>query len=279
MITSFQAEWRKLSRRPALWWLSGLALAVVGVFYVFSWVKFASPSFHPDPGTTLAQLKAGLYPVNFAINMVQGMAPVIGAALTLVLGALVVGSEYAWGTLKTVYTQRASRLQALAGQLAAVSAINAILVSALFAVSAVLSWVSVTMDGHAAVWPAAVDILKAAGATWLIFECWTLFGMAMSYLFRQSAVAIGLGLAYMLAIEGILFRALSSFHLDWLGTAEKFFVGQNAGALAGSFGQSVSKPGISGPLVSAEQAVIVLALYGLAFMAAALALVRFRDVT
>ena len=280
MIASFTAEWRKLSRRPAVWMLAGILLAIPVLVYTFSWIQYTFPSasFKPDTGLTAAQLKTTLYPANFARQIVEGMA-LIGGALSLVMGALVVGSEYGWGTLKTVFTQRPGRLQALGGQLAAVSAINVVLVVALYAIAALASWVIVTADGHAAIWPAATDILRAMGVTWLIFECWTFFGMVVAYLFRQSALAIGLGMAYMLAVEGILFRALSAFNISWITTIEKFFVGQNANALASSFGQAFPVRGATAPLVSAEQAMIVITLYGLAFVAGAVALVRLRDVT
>ncbi len=253
-------------------------VAIPALVYAFPWIQFTSPSFKPDPGLTVAQLKATLYPGNFARQMVEGLV-VIGGALTLVMGALIVGSEYGWGTLKTVYTQRRGRVQTLAGHLGAVTAINTLVVIVLYALAALSSWIIVTADGHAAVWPAAIDIVKAMGVTWLIFECWTLFGMAMAYLFRQSALAIGLGMAYMLVIEGVLFGALRAFNIGWLTTVEKFFVGQNANALALSFSQTSPARQAFVPVVSAEHAVLVVALYGLAFIAGAVALVRFRDVT
>jgi ABC-type transport system involved in multi-copper enzyme maturation permease subunit len=275
MINSVRAEWRKLIRRPAIWWLGAFILAMVALVYTFSWIEYNSSSFHPDPGTTLAQLKAQLYPANFAAMMASGLA-LLGGALMLVMGALAVGSEYGWTTFKTVYTQRPGRLQVLAGQLAAVSAINAIIVVAVYGLAAVSSFTVANLAGAATNWPGGTDILKAAAATWFIFEVWMLFGMVMAYLFRQSALAIGLGLAYMLAIEGILFRALSGLHLDWVTTVEKFMVGQNAGSLAASF----RNPGLRAPapLVSTEQAILVVAGYALAFVILSTVLVRIRDV-
>ncbi len=280
MIASFKAEWRKLTRRPAIWVLAGILLAALVLFgYVFQWIQYTFPSknFHSDLGLTADQLKVALYPVNFVKNALGGVA-ILGSILALVLGALAVGSEFGWGTVKTIYTQRPSRLQAFIGQVGAVSVIVAILVLAFYALAALCSWAVIAIDGKPVVWPAAIDILKALGATWLIFECWTLFGMALAFLFRQSAMAIGLGLAYVLAIEGILFRALSGFNLSWLTTVEKFFVGQNANALTGSFGTAIPTRGTLAPAVSAEQAVLVLAGYALAFVVLTAAVIRARDV-
>ncbi|HVH65118.1 MAG TPA: hypothetical protein VM674_03715 [Candidatus Acidoferrum sp.] len=275
MINSIKAEWRKLIRRPAIWWLGGFILAIVPIVYTFSWIQYNSPNFHPDAGATLAQLKAQLYPANFAAMMASGLG-FIGGALMLVMGALTVGSEYGWTTFKTVYTQRPGRLPVLAGQFASISAVSALVVAGVYALAAISSVTIANLSGAAIVWPAVTDIIKAVAATWLIFEVWMLLGMAMAYLFRQSALAIGLGLAYMLAIEGILFRALSTLHISWLTTVEKFMVGQNASSLAGSFPTS----GFRAPttLVSADHAVLVVIAYALTFLIASIILVRVRDV-
>src|SRR5256885_11320774 len=62
------------------------------------------------PYTTLFRSKQTLYPINFVKNSLNGVG-IIGSILTLILGALAVGSEFGWGTVKTVYTQRPGRLQ------------------------------------------------------------------------------------------------------------------------------------------------------------------------
>jgi hypothetical protein len=162
----------------------------------------------------------------------------------------------------------------------ALSVITATLTIALFALAAVSSLVIVNVDGAAVTWPDGMTILKAVGGTWLILECWTFFGMAMAFLLRQSAMAIGLGVAYMLAIEGIVFQVLSTFNIGWLTTVEKFFVGQNANAIGTSFGRALSIRALptSAQLVPADQAVAVVALYAVAFVALGVVLTRRRDV-
>src|SRR5260370_920990 len=232
MINSFKAEWRKLRQRPAVWGLGGIILAAIFLFdYAFNWLQLSFPSknFHSETGLTIAQLKTALYPINFIKNSLQGVG-IVGSILTLILGALVVGSEFGWGTVKTVYTQRPGRLQTLAGQAGVVSVIAAIFTVAFYAVAALASSAIALGDGATITWPAAIDILKALGATWLIFESWSLFGMTLAFLFRQSAMAIGIRLAYALAIEGVLFRLLGGFDADWVSTIEKRFLCQKAGA-------------------------------------------------
>ena len=279
MIASFMAEFRKLSRRPAVWWIGGMTLAVVALIYGFGYLRFNSASFKADPGQTVAALKATLYPANLARAVVQNL-PLIGGALMVVLGALVVGSEYSWGTLKTIYTQGPGRARVLLGQALALSVLTGVLTIAVFILATVSSLVVATADGAAIVWPDSLTVLKAVGGTWLIFECWVFFGMAMAFLLRQSAMAIGLGVAYMLAIEGIVFQVLGTFNIGWLTSVEKFFVGQNANAIGTSFGQAMSRGafGSTAQLVPASQAVIVVVLYALVFLVLGVALVRRRDV-
>src|SRR5882762_9404378 len=281
MINSLAADWRKLRQRPAVWILGGIMLTALLLFgYVIPWLQVAFPSanFRPDPGTTLQQMKAALYPINFLKNSLTGVG-IIGGILTLILGALVAGSEFNWGTVKTVYTQGPGRLQTLAGQVGVVSVIAAIFTVAFYLVAGAASLIIALSDGSTITWPAAIDVFKALGATWLIFESWSLFGMALAFLFRQSAMAIGIGLAYVLAIEGILFRLLGGFDASWVTTVEKFFLGQNASALIKSFGQPFPSPGAAAPIVTAGVAVLVLAAYALVFTGVSSLIVRTRDVT
>ena len=280
MINSFTADWRKLRQRPAVWILGGIMLAALLLFaYVIPWLQlwFPSSTFKPDRGLTIDQMKSALYPINFVKNSLTGVG-IVGSILTLILGALVAGSEFNWGTVKTVYTQRPGRLQTLFGQLGVVSVIAAIFTVVFYGAAAVASVIIAASNGVTIQWPAAIDILKAMGATWLIFESWSLFGIALAYLFRQSAMAIGLGLAYVLAIETIVVRLLSGFNVGWITTIEKGFLGQNANSLIQSLGQIFVPPGTPAPLVSAGQAVLVLALYGVVFAAIAGLVVRTRDV-
>jgi len=279
MINAFKADWRKLRQRPAVWILGGILLLALVLFgYAFQWIQlqFPAKNFHNDLGLTPAQLKVALYPVNFVKNSLEGVG-ILGGALSLILGALAVGSEFGWGTVKTVYTQRPSRIQALAGQLGVIGVITAIYSVAFFALAALCSWIIATIDGQAGSWPAAIDIVKAVGASWLIFGCWSLFGIALGYLFRQSAMAIGIGLAYLFVIEGILFRVLNGFDASWVSSVEKFFAGQNASALLQSFGQ-VFPSRAATPIVSAGEAVLVLAIYTAVFAVASALVVRARDV-
>src|SRR5258708_29445718 len=110
----------------------------------------------------------------------------IGAAIAIVLGALIAGSEYSWGTLKTVFTQRPGRLATLAGRVVVFQAWMAIMTVIIFAVGAVYSTVIASVQGHVISWPAPVDIVKGFGAVWLVLAVNGSPGMALRAPFRQS---------------------------------------------------------------------------------------------
>src|SRR5438046_2240179 len=68
-----------------------------------------------------------------------GGFPVFAGALALVLGALVTGSEYGWGTVKVQLTQRPSRAAMMTGQALALAVAALIGVLAQLALGAVTS--------------------------------------------------------------------------------------------------------------------------------------------
>ncbi len=104
MIASIKAEWRKNRFRPAFLVSAGLIAGIVVLFYSAEWYQATHPGGVRDAVSILT-----LYPDQF-VNNVMGAGFPLGAAMALVLGALIAGSEYSWGTLKTVFSQRPGRL-------------------------------------------------------------------------------------------------------------------------------------------------------------------------
>jgi ABC-2 type transport system permease protein len=272
MIASIKAEWRKNRMRPAFLVTAGLIAGVVALIYSVEWYQ----ALHPA-GADRAISLLTLYPDQFVNNVVGAGFP-LGAAMALVLGALVAGSEYSWGTLKTTLTQRPGRLSTLAGRVVAFQAWMGIMTVILFAVGAVYSVVIASFEGHAIVWPAAIDIARGVGAVWLILAVNGSLGMALGVLFRQSAAALGLGLIYVTVLQIIVVRFLTGFNGGTYKWIVNWFDGQNATALLQAFTSPVFGRSTT-PAIGAEQAVLVLAAYLAFFIIVAAALLRQRDVT
>lgn len=285
MLAAFRGELFKFVRRPAVWVLVVLLLLLaVGLGYVITYLidTFApsSASQRLPPGTKLSDFKVALYPQNFVKDTFSTWGS-LGGVFALIMGVLVQGSEYGWGTIKTLFTQRYGRLTMLSGKLAALAVLVLVMVVALFAVDAVASVIIVTIDGKPIDFPAADVIVKAIVAGFLIFGFWAVFGFTLASVFRQSAMAIGLGLAYALVVELLIFSLLNALGATVVNQIHQWFPIANTGYLAESFGQ-ISFRGIPRnptPFADANHAVIVLLLYVIVFTAITAWLTRTRDVT
>jgi len=221
-----------------------------------------------------------LYPQNF-VRQTLSQWGVLGGVFALIVGVLMQGSEYGWGTIKTLYTQRSGRLTMLFGKIAALAVVVAVMVVALFAVDAASSSVVAAVDGKTIAFPSADVIVKALVAAFLIFGFWAIFGLALSTLFKQSAMAIGLGLAYALVVEVLIFGLLGGLGGDIVKKIQQWFPIANTNYLAQSFGQ-IRVRGLQGqttPYADASHAVVMLFLYVVAFTAITAYLTRTRDIT
>jgi ABC-type transport system involved in multi-copper enzyme maturation permease subunit len=287
MLASFTWESFKLLRRPAVWVCIGLLLVLaVGLGYLTFYLVYTYASPGPNNGglprgVTLKDFKVALYPAAF-VKYTLSTWDTLGGVFALILGVLSQGSEYGWGTIKTLFTQRPGRLALLVGKLAALSLAVVVLVVALFAIDGLSSYVVASIDGKSTSLPAAVDILKGVAAGWLVFEFWAVFGFFLATLFRQSALAIGLGLAYAIVIEGIIFQIAGNVGGDAVKRVLSWFPVANTGYLSQSFG-SAAPPTLARtltkPFADANHAVLVLTLYLLVFLVGSALLTRARDVT
>ena len=206
---------------------------------------------------------------------------VLGGVFALIVGVLMQGSEYGWGTIKTLYTQRAGRLTMLCGKLAALAVVVFVMIVALFAVDAASSWVVATVDGKTSAFPSADVIVKAIVAGFLIFGFWALFGLALATLFKQSAMAIGLGLAYALVVEVLIFGLLSGLGGDIVKQIQQWFPVANTTYLSDSFGQITARgfQNRFAPYASPTHAVVMLLVYVAAFSLITAWFSRTRDIT
>ena len=282
-MRAFAGELFKTIRRPAVYvCVLGLLAVAVTVGYALVWLVATFPpkgaSSGLPAGTTLADLKITLYPANFVRYTVQQWSS-LGGVFALILGVLAQGSEYGWSTVKTLYTQRDGRLVMLFGKLGALVVVVAVLVVALFAADGVASTGIAVIDGKSISFPDATTFAKGLGALLLIYVLWATFGFVLATLFRQSAMAIGLGLAYALVIEGIILGFAAQF-AGWVKDIQQWFPVANTGYLAQSFGQeNIRGIARAQPFADATHAIVVISVYVVVFVVINAMLVRSRDVT
>ena len=259
---------------------AGAWLFLAAMFgYLFNYLSYATgDNSFSNEGATAASLLAELMPANVPSVLIEG-TPMFGGALMMVLGALVAGSGYGWGTWKTVYTQGPSRTSVTLGSLVALSLAVVALIAATVVMCFGLSLGIAALESQAVVWPTAVDFLQGAGTGLAVLEMWALAGFFLGTVARGPALSVGLGLVWALVIEnllrgvGTLLSPVEAFTHVLPGTAAGSLVGSIVGVQPGGDGT----PGVVDTL-SAGQATWVLAAYVVLLPAVALLLVRRRDV-
>jgi ABC-2 type transport system permease protein len=273
-MTSIAAEVLVVRKRSSTWILLGIWSVLAVLFaYVIPYVEYSNG----ESGTALARL----LPQNLAGNLLGGF-PFFGGVFALMLGVLALGSEYGWGTLKTVFIQRPGRLHVFGAKLLALAAALVPFAVSVFVLGAGASYVIAVREGAEIAWPSAWLLVRALAAGWLILAVWAAFGIFLAAVSRGTALAIGIGILYALVIEGLISAFASA--VSWLEPVTEFFLRANAYSLVKGLGLSVDDaaangPGsFSGPYVDGAQALLVLVLYAAAFLALSGFLLRRRDV-
>ena len=227
-----RAELFKLVRRPAVWVLLAAAVVLNQVFgYLVPYLSYRSGDAGED-GASPEQLLASALPDQL-VGRTIGAFPVFAGALALVLGALVFGGEYGWGTVKTLLTQRPGRAAVVVGQLAAlaVATLGAVLV--MFAAGAASAAAIATAEDRPLEWPGLGDLVSGLGAGWLILSMWAVLGAVLGVTLRGVALPIGLGVVWVLGVENLV-SAVAGSVLTALQPLRDVLPGVNAGSLVSS---------------------------------------------
>jgi ABC-2 type transport system permease protein len=275
VLDSTRAELLRLRRWPAVWITVGAWMALALTFgYVFDYVSYATgtESFATE-GTSRAALLAGLLPQGVPDVLVQGM-PMFGGALAMVLGALVAGNGFGWGTWKTAFTQGPGRLAAVGGSLTALTTFVVVIVAATLALFTAVAAGIALAEGQAITWPTATHLAQAVGGGLLVLEMWALLGYTVGIVARGPALAVGLGLVWALVVENLL-RGVGSL----LGAVEQltlFLPGTAAGSLVGSLTGTTGTPGVL-DVIGGDRAALTVAAYVVGLTAVVLVVMRRRD--
>jgi ABC-type transport system involved in multi-copper enzyme maturation permease subunit len=205
--------------------------------------------------------------------------PMFGGALMLVLGALVAGNGYGWGTWKTVHTQGPARRAVVAGSLSALTVFVAVTVLLTLVLCLLLSLLIAAVESQAVVWPPLTDVLVSLGAGFLVMQMWAMIGFLLGTLARGPALSVGLGLVWALVVENLL-RGVGQL-LGPVETITRFLPGTGAGSLVGSIvgtGGADPTPGVLDTLSGGQATALLLGYLVVVPTVAALLIAR-RDVS
>jgi ABC-2 type transport system permease protein len=276
---SIRAELLRLRRWPAFWVTVTAWLLLNALFgYVFNFVTYTSgDSSFSNEGQSRADVLAQIVPAGLADNFPQGM-PLFGGAIMMVLGAIVAGNGYGWGTWKTVFTQGPSRAAVVLGSIAALCVLVAGIVLATLISDAGMSLAVALQQSHDVTWPGLSDLVQSVGGSLLVMEMWALAGYFLGVVARGPAVSVGLGLVWALVIEQLLRGVGTS--LNAVAVFTHFLPGTAAGSLIGSIvgaGGPDPTPGIIDTL-SGGRALVTMTAWIVLLPLASLWLTRQRDV-
>ena len=274
MTGSLRAELLVMRKRASTWILLGIWATLALVFaYVVPYAQYLN-------GSTQSPLEDVL-PGNM-VGALMGGFPFFGGVLALMLGVLAFGSEYGWGTLKTLFTQRPGRLHVFGAKLLALAGALVAFVIVVFALGALAGYAIAVREGADVAWPSLSLLLRGLAAGWLILAVWAAFGALLAVLFRGTALAVGVGILYAFVIEG-LFSALAT-QVSLLDPLVELFMRASGYSLVVGLGASADDAGdrgpgsFSGPFVDGEQALLVLVSYLALFVLVAGWRLRSRDV-
>jgi hypothetical protein len=255
---SFSAELLKLRKHRGLW-----ALVLAGVVIMLG-VRYAVPYAGYLAGV-LPGGRAAILPGRLVGNAIAMDALPVGA-VAFVLGAVSAGGEYGWATLKTTLIQWPSRVNVLAGKVAALGVVVLVLVLAMLAVGAAASAVVASAGRDPLAWPPPGALTRGAAAGWLILDMWTVLGALTGYACRGVALPAGLGVVWPLAVEA---------PLSYVPAACAVLPGGNAGTLVAAVS---ADGGHAGAVAGGGRAALVVAAYLVVAVVASGVLLRRRDV-
>ncbi|MCI0711948.1 MAG: ABC transporter permease [Chloroflexi bacterium] len=277
MLNSVNAEFLLIRKRVNTWILLGLWVFLGANFgYILPYLSYLSGS-----DDSRVRPLAALLPAEIIGTLLSGY-PFFGGVMVLILGAIAFGSEYGWGTLKTVYTQRPGRLHVFAAKLIALGVTLTTFVLIPFVVGALISYVIAVREDAPIVWPDAWLIVRGLAAGWFLMTIWAGFGAALAVLSRGTALAIGVGILYGLVIEGLLAALVNDVSLlqplgDGLLRTNGYSLIEPLG-LVTELARASGPGSFFGPYVGDLQAFLTLAAYLSAFILLSGLLLRRRDV-
>ena len=274
MLRTTLAETRLLAKRPGTWILLGIWTLMATMFgYVIPYV-----SRDKSAGTSGIR---DLLPDQVTTTALSGF-PFFGGVMVLILAVMTFGGDYGWNVVKTLLTQRSSRMAVFASKSLALAIWLLPFVATAMVASIGASEIVASAQNAPGDLQSIGTLLKGALAAWLILAVWATLGVLLATVTRGTSFAIGLGILYGLVIEGLL-----SAFFDGISTLEPLLNGlirTNGYSLMAPLGniREIARdngPGsFSGPYVGGWQALIVLVAYLSLFTGVSAAIFRRRDV-
>lgn len=287
MLRLLRSELYRLVRRWMPWIMLGVIVVAAFAIYFLIWAStqaqiqaIRSGQIRLQPGQTIEQLQETLLIVtpqrvqDFGIGIVSGF----GSVMLIVFAAGHVGSEFGWGTFRTLLAHGASRSGFLVSK--AVSLL-------LYAIVFMIVGTAAAIGGSYAVSSVAgfsvgsgvdlAEVTRVAAKSAYTFLPYMALALTVAVWSKSAGAGIAAGLVVYLA-EGLVTTLLVSLNKDYAQIVN-WGLSRNASALTRTTSGPATQDPTASSLPDPTQAAIVLAVYCVIFMALAYWRLRSRDVT
>ena len=293
MLRLLRSETYRLVRRWMPWVLLAMVIVFAFVLYELIWITSnaqlsllhsgsapVTPNA-PPPDVQIRSLEEAIQALRPArLNQLGlGFVTGLGSILMIVFSASHVGTEWAWGTLRTLLASGASRMGFLVSK--SVTLIGFALVYMVVGTAAVIV-ASIVVSSQAGLDTGGLDLglaASAAGRGVYGFLPYMALSALIALWFRSAGGGIAAGLVINFT-ESIATSLLISFNKDFvtianLGLSRNVQSISRVGGTVQTGGQAISAP----PLPDQTQAAVVLAVWAIIFVGLAVWRLRSRDIT
>ena len=286
MLRLLRSETFRLRRRWMPWVLLLLiVLAGVGLYLlVYAGAQASlqaerSGAVPVQPGTEEAMndLLRQMRPANvqgFGVSLVSG----IGSVMLIVFAASHVGTEFGWGTLRTLLAHGAGRASFLGAKLLSIAGFGVlfIFVGMLAAIAGSFIATTIAAGDTSGLDPGA--IAQSAAKAYYTFLPYMALAALIAVWSRSAGAGIAAGLVLYFA-EGLIAGLLVQLNREWANIVN-YGLSRNVTALTrDAAATGVTQDPTAVALPGEGQAALVLAVYTLVFVALAFWRLRTRDIT
>jgi len=289
VLRLLRSELYRLVRRWMPWIMLGLIVVIAFVFYFLIWVSVNAQlqavknGTLPVPAGGTTQLEQTLRQIapdrvaQFGVSVVAGL----GSVMLIVFAASHVGTEFGWGTFRTLLAHGASRSGFLVSK-----AVSLVLYAVVFMIVGSIAAIaaSYTVSAVAGISPGSgvdfAEVARVAVKSGYTFLPYMALALAIAVWSKSAGAGIATGLVVYFA-ESIVAGILVSLNKDYAQIVN-WGLSRNASALtrtvSGQAGPTSQDPTAS-TLPDPTQAAIVLGIYCAVFLVLAYWRLRSRDVT
>lgn len=235
MIRVVRSELVRLIRpRFLLGWFGLMAiLAVLANFIMFS-TAVGSTQAPTGPGVSFPTA-AELASPSGVVAGLSAAASMFGV-VTLAFWAITAGSDFQTGLIRLLATTERRRWKLLSGKALALAIITAVATTvALMATTVVAPAAAKSADISTALWGTDSSVMLSAWINaYIAMLVWGVIGLSLAVILRSSAIAISLGIGWVLVVESIVGLALDD--PSWLpgSTMQSLAAGGNSAASHGT---------------------------------------------